>query len=245
MKLEHSIEEQAQFYNKRWAQGGSKLTRLDLKRVQFFRTNLAHLRKSLGRPLRIVDLGCGRGQYAGLATEFGHVEAVDISPRGIEIAGKQNPGPSYHVGDVFDFQTDVPNDVVISSEVIEHVEDQAGYIAKCSQLLNTNGVLLLTTPNRKAGRWFWKVSSHKTIAQPIENWVSPKDVRELLAPCFREDYLATHDFAYSRVGIMHIINSVKLNYVFSLISFDDILGRLWEKANFGLYIFVKATKNVQ
>jgi len=242
--LTHTLEEQAWFYNQRWAQAGGERSSLELKRVQFFRANLEHLRKRLGRLLRIVDLGCGRGLYASLAADFGHVEAVDLSSTGIESAKKNFPGPTYHVGNVFDFHTDVPKDVVISSEVIEHVEDQAGYIFKCYQLLADNGILLLTMPNRRAARWYWKVSSHKHIAQPLEKWLSPRQIHKLLLPYFRVEYLASCDPAYSRIGIMHVINSVKLNYVFSLIGFEGILGRWWERIGFGLYLFIRARKHL-
>src|SRR4051812_46361423 len=79
-----------------------------------------------GRPLRVLDLGCGNGFTAGYLASLGHeVVGVDASSDGIELARAAHPTVRFHVASVYDdgFADVVGNDycVVIASEVIEHL----------------------------------------------------------------------------------------------------------------------------
>jgi SAM-dependent methyltransferase len=40
-------------------------------------------------------------------------------------------------------------DVVVSNQVVEHLWDQAGFVAECARVLRPGGRLVLTTPNRR------------------------------------------------------------------------------------------------
>jgi ubiquinone biosynthesis O-methyltransferase len=39
-------------------------------------------------------------------------------------------------------------DVIVASEVIEHIRQPVNFLSACSKLLKPNGLLILTTPNR-------------------------------------------------------------------------------------------------
>ena len=236
-----SIEGQRTFYDNRWAVSG-KLWSYHTDRMAFISERLGETRRRAGRPLRILDFGCGQGRFAGLASEYGHVEAIDLSPKGIDVARQKFPGPNYHVASVYDYTSDEPFDAVMSVDVIEHLEDQEAYVSKCAELLKPGGQLLLTVPNRAAGRWFWASEKNRGAAQPIENWLSRSDVRALLADDFTIRSLGTRDAAYSHKGLMRIVNSVKLGRLCGCLGIRDALGRLWEKVGYGLYLFVDARR---
>jgi 2-polyprenyl-3-methyl-5-hydroxy-6-metoxy-1,4-benzoquinol methylase len=100
--------------------------------------------------LKIADLGCGNGYLAGLLAEKGHlITALDSSEDGIRIAKEAYPATDFrclslyeniasHIGSDFD--------VVISSEVIEHLYDPRTFLRNASSVLKTGGTLILTTP---------------------------------------------------------------------------------------------------
>jgi len=79
-------------------------------------------------------------------------------------------------------------DVVVSSEVIEHLktEDQQAYIKICYNLLNENGVLILTTPNKTVEERLLKEAGPQ---QPIENALDLTSLECLLAPHFQIGFI--------------------------------------------------------
>lgn len=103
------------------------------------------------RPLRVLDIGCGTGANltAPLARRFPTVEFVglDSDPASIEFARQAGPALNtrYHVElaaeDLGRF------DLVIASEVIEHVEHPDEFLAFLRGRLNTGGQVVLTLPN--------------------------------------------------------------------------------------------------
>ena len=84
-------------------------------------------------------------------TATGELHGSDLSPTGIEIARKTFPNINFFLADgqslYSDFLTTVgPVDVVISTEVIEHVYDPRGFLRNCYDLLKPGGIIILTTP---------------------------------------------------------------------------------------------------
>jgi 2-polyprenyl-3-methyl-5-hydroxy-6-metoxy-1,4-benzoquinol methylase len=100
---------------------------------------------------RICDLGCGNGYLAGRLASMGYeVTGVDASQSGIEIARRSYSAPRFifsplerslreHLGsDRFD--------LVISSDVVEHLYRPADLLEAASVLLKPKGQILIGTP---------------------------------------------------------------------------------------------------
>ena len=119
---------------------------------------LGGILRAADRPLRIVDVGCGDGMCteltADLAGETGghHVAGVDwaaaplkqAAERGLTLVrGSLDTGLPFASGSV---------DVVILSEVVEHLVDPDGGLAELYRVLRPGGHLVLSTPNLAA--WF-------------------------------------------------------------------------------------------
>lgn len=106
----------------------------------------------LGPPLGpILDLGCGNGAVArALIAEGYDVYGADASESGIAIANAESPGRFF----VLDVSSgELPNelagrrfDVVISTEVIEHLYDPRGFIAFARRILASGGEFIVSTP---------------------------------------------------------------------------------------------------
>ncbi len=101
---------------------------------------------------RIFDLGCGNGWLANqLAIRGYEVTAADLSESGIALA-KKNYGEKvrFFVGGTDSHLVEMTGnqrfDLVLSSEVIEHLYCPAGLLNASAGLLKDRGYILLTTP---------------------------------------------------------------------------------------------------
>lgn len=101
------------------------------------------------RPASVVEVGCGSGAYLlePLARAFPAVRFAGVDPdlASIDHARSRIPPANltYSVG------TDPLGaaDLLIASEVIEHVEQPARFLAGLRASLNDGGAIVLTTPN--------------------------------------------------------------------------------------------------
>lgn len=132
--------------------------------------------------LRILDIGCGRGWLTNLATIYGTCEGLEPVAGVVEHARKLFPHLRFEAGmadSVLARSDFAPYDVVLTSEVIEHVPhgQKEKFLAQLAQLLKPEGYLILTTPRGE----MWE--QWKTIAppnQPVEDWVTEEQLRTLL-----------------------------------------------------------------
>jgi GT2 family glycosyltransferase/glycosyltransferase involved in cell wall biosynthesis/SAM-dependent methyltransferase len=152
------------------------------KIAAFLEYILRHVRqKEPNRQLRILDVGCGRGWLTNLAAGYGTCEGIEPVAGVIDWARKLFPHLRFEVGTaetVLRRSDFVPYDIVLTSEVIEHVPhgQKETFLAQLAQLLTPDGYLILTTPRGE----MWE--QWKTIAppnQPVEDWVTEDQLRAL------------------------------------------------------------------
>ena len=102
---------------------------------------------------KVLDYGSGIGTLPGILHEaFPHAEmwAADILPRPTEL----NPEIGWIQGDL---NNPLPSpdgsfDVIVSSEVIEHLENPRAMYRDLFRLLKPGGLLIVTTPNQESIR---------------------------------------------------------------------------------------------
>ncbi len=100
----------------------------------------------------VMDLGCGNGSFIALFHDRNwSLHGSDLSPTGIAIARDTFPGVNFFLADSQNLYADFlatvgPVDVVLSTEVIEHLYDPRGFLRNCFELLKPGGTLILTTP---------------------------------------------------------------------------------------------------
>lgn len=98
---------------------------------------------------RILDAGCGNGFIASELSRLGHdVVAIDASEDGINLARQAHPDVRFEVRSVYDDLRDLAADVdiIVSSEVIEHLYSPQRFLQNAASLLDDSGVIILTTP---------------------------------------------------------------------------------------------------
>ncbi len=103
----------------------------------------------LNRPKRILDMGCGKG-YLGesITKESNQYYGFDISLAALKIARSRLKDVSFCAGSVCNLPfPDSCFDMVICSEVIEHVPDYPKAIRELSRVLKCGKIALISTPN--------------------------------------------------------------------------------------------------
>ena len=105
---------------------------------------------------RLLDIACGSGYGTQLVAKLGRkklseVVAADINPQAVKYASKRYHHPSidFRVENAVD--PELVNkigtfDVILSFETYEHIKDEEAYFNNMYQLLNPEGVFVMSTP---------------------------------------------------------------------------------------------------
>jgi SAM-dependent methyltransferase len=103
---------------------------------------------------RVLDLGCGSGRLAAALAEAGFsVDGVDTEARAIAIGRRimasRGLDVRLYAGDVFSAQSPVSAgdyDIVVCTEVLEHVADWQELLRRATELLRPGGLLVVSVP---------------------------------------------------------------------------------------------------
>ena len=74
---------------------------------------------------RILEVGCGTGQLAQMLYDLGYKQYIgfDFSEAAIKIAKKTCPEQKFFIGNAYDKKNYKDYDVILSTEVFEHLDD--------------------------------------------------------------------------------------------------------------------------
>ncbi len=102
----------------------------------------------LGRPLTILDAGCGTGRLCQLLQPLGEVTGGDIHPPALDLAARRGIANLRHC-DIADPALGVEQfDLITTMDVLYHrrVEDEAAALRNLHRALRVGGLLLLQVP---------------------------------------------------------------------------------------------------
>lgn len=115
------------------------------------------------RPAKAIDIGCGRGAVTRLlARHAGSVLATEVTDQGVQAAREalsDCENVEVRFANLFDGGTDdlgaeASFDLVLLSEVLEHLEQDSQALVRIFGLLADNGLLVITVPRDPS---FWSV----------------------------------------------------------------------------------------
>ncbi|HOU45055.1 MAG TPA: class I SAM-dependent methyltransferase [Anaerolineaceae bacterium] len=184
---------------------------------------LEMIREAAGERARgrvLVD-GCGLGAYlVRLAPEAGFAVGLDIEAERAMQAHSQGPLAVVGAGEHLPFAAD-QFDLLLSHEVLEHVQDDRAAITEMVRVLRPGGRIVLFCPNRgypfETHGIYWKGKYHFGNI-PLVNYL-PRRWRDRLAP---------HVEIYTRRSLEALFAGLPVRFVTRTVVFgayDNIIAR--------------------
>ena len=99
----------------------------------------------------VAEAGCGEGYGGQLLADAGAavVAGLDVDLATVRHAAVAYPGVPVAAANLVALPVaDRAVDLVVSSQVVEHLWDQDAFVAECARVLRPGGRLVVTTPNR-------------------------------------------------------------------------------------------------
>jgi len=114
--------------------------------ASYYDAKSRHIFNVKGKPGKLLDVGCGNGEFLRFANNFGwSVVGVDFDEGAV--AEARSGGLDVRTGGVDVINEKEKFDFISLSHVIEHVYNPVELIQSCYLLLNDGGTLWLETPN--------------------------------------------------------------------------------------------------
>lgn len=190
------MKEQQSYYDKVWAERNKQGEQIDIgwayEKGRIDATLLKLVKDSLSDFAQILEIGIGKGDLASKLSQIEHSRisylGIDISNEGVRIARRKLDSRfRFLVADGTSLPLESQQfDIVICSEVIEHIIKREKLLAEISRVLKAGGYLLMTTPNPKAltymlPRMINKVYRfHYGSSQPVNELIERKELAGML-----------------------------------------------------------------
>ncbi|MCO6473448.1 MAG: class I SAM-dependent methyltransferase [Melioribacteraceae bacterium] len=183
---------------------------------------------------KILEIGSGYGYLTYALRKRGYeVLGTDISRNAVETA-QQLFGGKFIASAADELKNLLKEkyDLIIASEVIEHVKSPIEFVKNLAELLSNNGSLLLTTPNKDFSK---RAKIWRTAHPPVHiSWLSYKSFEEisklLNLSCSKISYAKYYPNHENRF-IKYIRQGRELIEP-SLIKKDGSLNEYWERINY-------------
>ncbi|MBY0442165.1 MAG: methyltransferase domain-containing protein [Mycobacteriaceae bacterium] len=145
----------------------------------------------------VLEAGCGEGYGAELIANVAHhVAAIDYDHSTVAHVRTRYPRVHAMRANLTDLPlADESVDVVVNLQVIEHLWDQAAFVAECARVLRPAGVLIVSTPNRI------------TFSPGRETPINPFHTRELNAAELAQ---LLHDGGFAEVSMSGVFHGPRL-----------------------------------
>ncbi|MBI2594650.1 MAG: class I SAM-dependent methyltransferase, partial [Candidatus Colwellbacteria bacterium] len=234
------IEEQQRFYESAWKGAARRLSIDEKCRKRFVLSALSKFSKVAKKPLRILDIGCGRGWLTDVLSRYGDVLGVDLS---VEEARKRYPTGRFREANIVRQFPEGTYDVVVSSEVIEHLprEHQAGHIKSIAGTLSPAGLLILTTPNKPRLESLYRQLKDTSNMQPIENWLNKEKLTEMTEPYFSIEHFGSARF-YPAFLFSHILLRAPYHVWYDFFGAWRLVDAMLESTDWGTYFTLVGRK---
>ena len=191
------------------------------------RYNWAISRLQKHRFKSVLDVGCGLGYGTNLIFKEGFKALeIDKSKTAIEVCKKRYPFINFIVG-YFPQNIKHKYDAIVANEIIEHVPDHKVFIRECFSLLNSNGLLLLSTRNRKYTKNRNPHHIHEFTLEELKSIFPKNKIRALSSHLLRgqrllllfmsKASLQRLMLAFSRLPIIHQLPEYSLYFLVEVI----------------------------
>jgi 2-polyprenyl-6-hydroxyphenyl methylase/3-demethylubiquinone-9 3-methyltransferase len=152
--------------------------------------------------IRILDIGCGGGLLCEPLNRLGaKVTGLDASKTNIEVAklhaGQMNLNIDYINTSPENYKFKKKFDVILNMEIIEHVSNVDFFIQNCSEKVEKNGLMFVSTINRNLKSYLFAIIG----AEYILRWlpIGTHDWNKFLTPAELEIIASNKNFRKDEV----------------------------------------------
>lgn len=119
----------------------------EFKRLDFI---VGQVQKNVTPPAKILDIGCGNGNLSMVLGSLGYeVKGIDVDATSIDTAKKNNTftNVSFDVADANKFTMNDEFDLIVCTEVLEHLTVPDELVQSAYRILKPGGTMIITVPN--------------------------------------------------------------------------------------------------
>jgi len=180
-----------------------KLLDLLLLRTWHIKRELRSIKRSMPPDMAILDAGAGFGQYSYfLAKKFPHsmVTAVDVKKEQVDDCNAffNKTGMASRVraveADLLDLDFQNEFDLVLSIDVLEHIEDDIRVLTNICQSLKPGGILLISTPSDQGGSDVHNEGDASFIGEHVRDGYAIDDMESKLQAAGFSDIKAKYSY---------------------------------------------------
>jgi len=178
------ITREANFH---WGQIGPGLRKRNIFALARYK-NCIQLLENEVKTGKVLDAGCGDGVFSYLVSKKGYeVSGVDLSKEAIdaakEITKKKGQNIDFRVASVYELPyEDNYFDAVVSTEVIEHLDDVDKFLDEIKRVTKKEGTIVISTPIR--------LTREPLDPEHVVEWFE-EDYKEIMDKYFEKPTLKT------------------------------------------------------
>lgn len=126
------------------------------------------------KKLTILDIGCGDGRVTEELLKIGHdVYGIDTSEKAVKLAKEK--GIKAVVNNIEDYQSEQKFDLIIATDILEHLFEPLEVLQKMRGWLNENGEIIVAMPNHfdlrnRLNILMGKSIVHWSLKRSIKSW---------------------------------------------------------------------------
>jgi SAM-dependent methyltransferase len=181
--------------------------------------------------MAILDAGCGFGQYTwrmSRINSFSRIKAVDIDREHIADCSAffQNSGMSDRITletlDLTKLSETSCYDLILSVDVMEHIEEDEKVFRNFCNALRENGSLIISTPSDKGGSDVHSENEDSFIGEHVRDGYSMKDITEKLTRAGFRKINVTYTYGLPgtiswRLSMKYPIKMLNTSYLFFIV----------------------------
>lgn len=186
----------------------------------------------------ICELGCSGGWLSRELTALGRVTGVDADRARIEQARERYTQVTFESADLLTWAPRREFDLVVSSEVLEHLNEKRRYLDTLHRITKPGGWVLITTPNKKLKPYWDAAGMGEGL---FEDWLTPRELRALCSG-FTIVRHSTFLYDFSYTGVYRWLNAKKLRALLERCNLAPAYDALRDMLDHGLYQILLARK---
>lgn len=162
---------------------------IHLLRTWHVKKHLRNWKKNHGYSARILDAGSGFGQYSHYLSRLSRgyvIEGVELNAGQVNDCNRffAQSGKAgrlkFSVADLTTYVQPVHFDLILSVDVMEHIENDTAVFRNFHHSLVPGGMLLVSTPSDKGGSDAREIHDHSFIDEHVRNGYAVEEMRSKL-----------------------------------------------------------------